>query len=659
MSLSKNSLFPKAKSELEKPSVLSFDVFGTLITRLQLRPKDRFFSAYRRLGLEAAELNQLVEIREHGEARAARRMGPDLYSIGDIYQEMSGLDNFAVCYQDRALLAELEMEKEQCFAIQKGKNLWEEAKSSSKIIYVSDMYLPAKFIRELLEQNGLWEPQARLFVSHLEGCAKHSGLFSKIHKELGLRPENIAHTGDSFKADVKTPHKIGLRTFLFKGAMPTRYEKTLHLQSSYAMADAIRFGRLRVREQQAEQADAAWETACGVIAPLFISYVMWVAAYAKEKGLRRLYFISRDGLIFKEIYDLLRQGCSDWPESRYLYGSRHAWSCIRAAELKDKDIDFFLFEKAHVTARQVLRRIGFSADEISRLDLPEEPKRNLDQVATVSDLKNLKELLLTKSFSKTVRNHGQLRVARAKAYLTQEGLQDGVPFGLVDLGWGGNLQNYLDRILAPAVIPCGFYLQLIQATELKKAGRAFGWLADLPFIGLDGAAARAMLENFCCSDHGMTLGYRLHAKVWKPVFANTEKDGPERTISRIQHQAVGICAQAFVRLVDPPLESKKNQLLQLAAVRNFKKFLLTPSQEEAETYGAIRVTSRQEGGKAELFAPDFSLREVITAFCTGFGRMDAFWPAGSICRSRGWAKGFLALRILLAQAKAAVFETFG
>lgn len=646
----------RIRCQPETVEVSSFDIFGTLLGRKETDPLLRFQAAYATLDPRGREVEELSRLRLAAEHQASRQHGPDRYSLADIYGEMDRQYHGAPGWSSTACAAELAMEREQCFAIHQGKNLLNEAQKSTAILYVTDMYLPPSFIQELLIRNDLWVEGARLFVSHTEGCAKHSGLFKKILQELKVPPSAMVHVGDSWGADVLAPRKLGIRARYFRGAAPSRYESRLTAERAPAAAQVFRFARLGTFAQRDGTSRVAWETACNVIAPLFIPYVQWIARRAMEKNLQRLYFVSRDGLIFKKIYDILKLDRADWPESRYLYGSRQAWSCVRAAEFREKDLDFFLFEKSKVSFFQVFRRIGFSEDEIAKLALPAGFAQRLRRPAERAELEKLKHLLMEPAWVAGIRAHGEKRAAAAVGYLRQEGLFDQSGYGLVDLGWGGNLQSYLDRMLRPMSIPVGFYFHLTQKTDLTETGRALGWLSRLPLHGWDAAAGRAALEIFCSANHGMAIGYHRESAVWEPILGPLDAGGPERQLAPTHHAALQVCAKSWVQR---PAIVANQENLEEPAIENFKRFMLAPDLAEAETYGENYLTSRQEGGDADVYGPAYSIRMACKSFRKRFGPRETYWPGGIVRRSKGIAKILVSLRFNMARGKSALLSRLG
>ena len=633
--------------------VISLDIFGTLLHRRLSCVTTRIQSAYRSAAVSGRELEALSLLRLEAEEKARHQKGPDLYSLDDVYSELTRLGNLEKLAAEVLKQAEMQMEKNQCFAIEAGRELLNQArKDSKKIIYVSDMYLPPGLIRELLEINGLWVEGARLFVSHAEGAAKHSGLFQKVCRELKVNPQDIQHYGDNPVSDVRAPRRLGVNALFFREGHLTRYETALERGGQATIADATRTARLKRPGEPAFGQSDLWSLACDVIAPLFIPFVEWVGASARAKKLQTLYFVSRDGLIFKEIYDCLRPRRPGWPESRYLYGSRQAWSCIRAAEFKEADAEFFLFERAQVSPVQVMKRIGLTGEEISGIPWPALFRNRIQQPLGPEDLAGLKLFLLSEAMASQIRVQGNARARQAKAYLMQEGLGRDGSYGLVDLGWGGNLQSHLDRILAPSAVPIGFYFHLTRKNHLTSAGRALGWLSRFPFRGWDARAAFAALEMFCSAEHGMTMGYAPTAAGWQPVLADPPPGGPEERLAKTQHRAVQACANEWVQLQDSELPEEELKALQEVTMKNFKEFILRPSAAEAAQYGPTEFTSRQEGGVSDEYGPALTMNEAWGSFLHGFSRREACWPAGMIERSHGLARALLKARVALARMKA-------
>jgi hypothetical protein len=540
---------------------------------------------------------------------------------------------------------EMNLEERLCFTVTEGRRLLTSARQrGQQVIFVSDMYLPGEFIRQLLEKHRLWLAGDRLYVSHEHGMAKHGGLFGKICEELSLTPDQVQHIGDNLRSDVLAPRRLGIRTAHFRATEFTRYEQEWARSGGEGVADAIRATRLQFPEELDDRGQAVWETACGVAGPLFISYVLWLEQQAKELGIQRLYFISRDGLIFKKIFDSFFMGRPTSPESRYLHGSRQAWSGVRVARLTDEDIEWLTKPGTSVTLAKFAQRCDLAVEEMTALPWAKRPDK--DESLSGSSLAEFRLFLRSGLLRDRLQAAGRESCARASAYLRQEGLGMG-RYGLVDLGWFGNLQEYVQELVPENVPIMGFYLDLRSRPRIQQEGRARAYLGFPLLRGLDQSNSITLLEILAASPEGSVMGYREEKGAWESV-RNTRDDeqGPEHWAD-LQHQA--IIALAGEILLQP---GEIQNIVPSNEVnwKNFCQFLRHPSFLEADAYGDISFVSNQEGGGGIILAPRVSLSESWVFFQKGFWKRQISWPPGMIARSKGITRWVLKTRYMMSQS---------
>jgi FMN phosphatase YigB (HAD superfamily) len=575
--------------------------------------------------------------RIEAEHALAHSKGPDLYSLDEIYTQ---LGSSSPTPQD-----EMDLEVRLCFPVTEGRRLLTSARQrGQQVIFVSDMYLPGEFIRQLLEKHGLWLAGDRLYVSHEHGMAKHGGLFVKICEELSLTPDQVQHIGDNLRSDVLAPRRLGIRAAHFRATEFTRYEQEWARSGAEGVADAIRATRLQFPEELDDRGQAVWETACGVAGPLFISYVLWLEQQAKELGIQRLYFISRDGLIFKKIFDSIFMGRPTSPESRYLHGSRQAWSGVRVARLTDEDIEWLTKPGTSLTLAKFAQRCDLAVEEIPALAWAKRPEKN--EAFSDSCLTELRLFLRSGLLRDRLQAAGRESCARASAYLRQEGLGKG-RYGLVDLGWFGNLQEYVQELVPENVPIMGFYLDLRSRPRIQQDGRARAYIGFPLLRGIDQANSITLLEILAGSQEGSVMGYREEKGLWKSVRnVRDDEQGPERWAD-LQHQAI-IALAGEILLQPGGIQSivPSNEV----NWKNFCQFLKHPSFSEAEAYGDISFVSNQEGGRGIILAPRVSLSEGWGFFQRGFWKRQISWPPGMIARSKGITRWVLKTRYMLSQS---------
>jgi FMN phosphatase YigB (HAD superfamily) len=602
--------------------------------------------AFKPLENQLISPEKLTEFRQKAERMAVDVYGVDLYSIDQIYDQIQNISELDPLFLFKAKQQELKMERDECFPISEGRRLLEKATKGSQVIYVSDMYLPPAFIRELLEKNGLWIPGSRLFVSHVEGCAKHSGLFSKICKELGAAPDEIAHYGDNWESDVVAPRKIGIRAVHFTEATQTRYEKRFSGTGEQEISDVVRTVRLQSPWTNSDHKKVIYETAASIAAPLFIAYVIWLEKRAQAKGINRLYFISRDGLIFKKIYDLLFKEKESAPTSHYLYGSRHAWSCVRWLRLERKDIQALTCANPTLSLQQFCDRCGVPIQEMYL-----EPLRGLfakpDQPLNRKEIAAIENCLREGPWRDKIMAEGRGRGAIVKQYFLQSGMSQSV-YGLVDLGWFGNLQLYVETLLPDFPPRCGYYLNLRSNPRIVQEGRAEAFISSLPFKGIDLITAVSLLEVLATAPAGSLREYRKEGSEIIPITEGRVDYFDSTNKVEVQHEAILAVAAKYKSML---LDSARDaDTLRIQALQNFRSFLEKPTPAEAEVYGSVCFVSRQEGGKGVELGPRLGLIGALKALKSGFYTREACWPQGMIQRSRGLSrillKGRLALTIL-------------
>ena len=114
----------------------------------------------------------------------------------------------------------------------------------------------------------------------------------------------------------------------------------------------------------------------------------------------------------------------------------------------DRDIiDKLCVGGIDVTLRKIFRRGGLTDEEIKNLALKLGQSRQLDRVMTYRQTQAIKAPLLEEgSFVKLVRSHCSDCLSLTQEYLRQEGLQDDIPFAIVDSGWVGSIQQTLSHL---------------------------------------------------------------------------------------------------------------------------------------------------------------------------------------------------------------------
>lgn len=306
----------------------SFDIFDTCLIRKCGHPHMIFdLMASRILGKDAEEAQILdfkqIRIRSEQKARCQlKNCGKEEITLDEIYA-LCDFSDFTGVSNEIIKNVELQIEKEQLVAVRDIKNkIVELRKKGTQILFISDMYLPQDFIKNILIEQGLYEIKDKLYVSSECGITKGTGnLFKHVKEEENLGYHSWVHIGDNKYSDIKVPKSLGIKVRHISDSY-NYYEKLWNqlpsIDNRYTNQFCASISRyIRLTSEKSPVIDIAAD----FIAPLYVSFVVWLMTDAQKRGIRQLYFVARDGLIFYEISKVLHDVFPDIKTS-YLYASR-------------------------------------------------------------------------------------------------------------------------------------------------------------------------------------------------------------------------------------------------------------------------------------------------------------------------------------------------
>ena len=415
--------------------VASFDVFDTLLTRSIGGSRQVFVATGRRLHRAG-----LVSIEAEAYAAAREQAGWDLTPdnalhppLDRIAGELAARLGLAQAQSTSLLEAELDTEREVCRAVPGAAARVEKARQDTGrgVAHISDTPLPEAFLRELLVREGLFRDGDRLYTSAGCGASKQEGaLFDVVAADLGVVPAEIAHVGDDRWSDLAHARIHGWNAELDTRAHFTAHERRLD-QDAVAtdglgprLAAASRMGRLRALEAEGDD-DGLAGIAGGVALPLLAGFGLWVLRQAQLLELDRLYFVARDGEVFREVTRQLAAQAGYGIDCRYLYGSRMAWqlaSTGTSAYARHPELWFPDEESAEsVSMRALLALVDLSpADAYAVTGLPMFTADRADDRLGADGWAQLQPLLAAGPMVEEIHQRARTRRDLMVRYLDQE-----------------------------------------------------------------------------------------------------------------------------------------------------------------------------------------------------------------------------------------------
>jgi len=621
----------------EPSSLFTFDVFDTLLTRIWLRPIDVFLHME---WLQGGASTDFSTRRRAAETRVRNRVADGEATLEQIYDELALDLGWSSEERQRVLSLELQCELLASRPITPMVDRINRLMGGAiPVACVSDFYAPREFIQRLLAQSGVAVSADRVFVSSDEQLTKRSGaLFERIRKAHELPAGQICHTGDHPFSDVTQARKAGFKVEPFFESVPSATElslaswgnSTMERLLASAIAGAAR--QARMSRTLEGQLGALWSIATGVAGSLLFGYVYWLLNEARSQGIQRLYFLARDGQILLRIaQDIARELRLDF-DLRYLYASRRAWFLPSVAGGSNEEHVAAILAEESVSIADVLRYLGISPDEVrSTLTAAGFAEETWSRMMPSA---GLRPVLSQPPWDSLIAARAGREHALCLDYLTEQGMLDATPKGIVDVGWKGRLQIALARMLgdAGAVAPTGFYMGLRQRPDPLISGDSRTY-----FEGPDSLALNpSLVELFSAADHGTTLGYEKQSDCSvRPVLADSPRASIEWGLETLQD---GVSAFTASLLGSLPLFDEHPDVLssgmRKAALLAASRLMRRPSPREADVLGSFPHAAGQFHSELAPLAPRVPLRHLMSGllFPDTLTRR-THWPQATIVRS--------------------------
>ncbi|MDE2240127.1 MAG: hypothetical protein KGJ73_09400 [Rhodospirillales bacterium] len=495
-----------------KAKAVSFDVFDTLLARTVLNATDVFAMMERE-----TDIGGFHQARIRAEAQARERLneltGSPEVTLAQIYSALE-LDShqFSSWSAERLMALELETERRVLTRSPGIEAIYELALSTGKpVVAVSDMYLPPDFIQEVLVANQL--PVDQVFVSCACEKSKHEGsLYGEVAAALKLRPEEILHFGDNFKADcaaalqagVAGYHVPALRDQLYRD---TRFNQRAINQLTTAatrargaqrnlLASAL-LAHLSIFKAANPSASMAAQFGAMYAGPLVVGFAHWLSLEMQADGVRHLRLATRDGYITEAIWQ--RLGLPG--RASIFHTSRRLTLMPALVNGFDKEAPSLLTASTTVTLGDCVKRLNLAEDaellemlgKITALDQPVDGPRRVE--AALKALQECKALIQRIAAGELKGYH---------AYLGQEGF-DASADAVADCGWALSSQRRMEQFLGETLR--GYYIGSLEHAHMHEGIKSFlfhkgadkGWvniaeraveLLELPFAALQAQICR-------------------------------------------------------------------------------------------------------------------------------------------------------------------------
>ena len=355
-----------------------------------------------------------------------------------------------------------------------------------------------------------------------------------------------------------------------------------------------------------------------VLAPALNGFMVWVLNQAMAQGIRRLYFLARDGYFMYKTACRYVEAYGLPLECRYFYCSRYSVRIPCYHLDTEKALAYITLGGLDVTAERLYTRAGFDEKQKEKLFqagvLPYERKEQIPR----KELAQIKEVLSKNSlFMDMLVENSRRALPAYRKYLKQEGLLEEIPAALVDSGWVGSMQKELNCSL--------------QRFGRKEQIHGFYWgLYELPpdvdrfryhtyYFSPEGELRRKAAFNNCLFEtiftapHGMTLFYEQTDEKIRPVLSEFSA-GRAEGLKFIEEQFLTWQENFLGQISDTSFEMLAKAFMEkqicCAIEKNLKLFMHYPTKEEARLFGKMNFTDDVMEEKGNQIAAHLEEREL-------------------------------------------------
>ena len=499
--------------ENDKIQWVLFDFFGTLVFRScsdkEIKVKwGNAVSARLNYCIQGKELTHLRLLSERTLARNSKSGEIRFKDVClDVYRRISLLHKDAInLNQDEFynLAYEVECDNEkQAQSLRDGIDsvLNQIVSSGKKIAVVSDFYLDAPAIQSFLDDKGIGKYITRVFVSADEDCSKaRMGLYKRVLEKLSIKPQECVMVGDTKRSDIENAQKAGICAYWLKSTPPCQRKQ-------------IDKGLISIQNEQYKGKNRYSNYA-------FSLYLATERLYkqAVARGIKKLYFLSREGEFMKKLFDTYAKNRGAAIDSAYLYVSRKSTFPSTLMSLDKENFDG-LRKFSNMSVGTFLTNLGFgnkSIEEVGSFDyisIDEEIKDFFD-----SEL--FKKLLADERFEKLYNENLKEHKELFTSYLSEQGVYDQEIFAIVDVGWKATMQENLRKITGKSCV--GFYIGVSEGANGNLDNEKIGLLYSCDILPTDNVDIwkfdNVFFERILWATHPSTDSYKSCNGKIEPVF---------------------------------------------------------------------------------------------------------------------------------------------
>ena len=283
-----------------KTEYVSFDIFDTLVLRNCEKPSDVF-------RIVGSNIDGFYEARVQAEKEVRHASRFEEITLNEIYEHLRSV--YGTDKADQLKQKEIETEITICVPNHEVVEKYNEMVAQGRSVFlISDMYLPKAVIQSILNKCGIGGYK-KLYVSSEYRKTKRSGkLFDLVLKENAISNNRLTHIGDNPVSDWFVPKEKSIASFLYGKRRSYTFLRPIRQRLAVSVTPKMKkeFDALQITcGNSMREYSAAYEAGNTVLGPMLYGFTCWLHKRVVDHNVQKLVFLSREGRILKESYELL------------------------------------------------------------------------------------------------------------------------------------------------------------------------------------------------------------------------------------------------------------------------------------------------------------------------------------------------------------------
>ncbi len=616
--------------------IFSCGIFGTIVTA-RTATQSGIFAVMGHL-LAGRHRDLLPEkILSEGFFRirvAAENGNPN--SLGEIYRRIGKLWRLDDTSVSRLVSIEEDLVYDFSIPIARHMEKIKSLAEHERLVFVSDTYYSRKLVERILEKAGISQGSCGLYLRSETGLSKDSGdLFRHMLTSENANAKEVEHYGANRIADLKIPASLGIRANLSDECGLERSE-LIYLDESDPYRQLYAGTSRMCRRNNPYNKNSYYDIGAGLGGPILFGLVESTIENAMADGFGRLYFLARDGQIMMKIAEIINNKRKLGLELRYLYVARQTSHFSAIFDLCERDIRIATIDFGRLTKNMLAWRLNLTYEELDSYVSNFEGRRTpegKDEKLPEKSIEIIRNCL--RSCEPLRRRIIDIAAEKRKSmlrYLEQEGVFDSSRVAVVDIGWTGEMQDSLYRIISsrnPDIELFGYYYGITGIspdTSEFNVKRSYainpGQTSDFSFV--------TALELLTKAPHGTTFDYRESEN--GRMEPCTRPHANDAQIEAVQQGILDFSSNF------EDIQSRFPELRGAHAVFAVKllDLLYRPDYKTASVLGGMLHSSDQNDAEPRETAPVFSVPGALYyALCANSTRKKeiTIWKEASLARS--------------------------